>query len=133
MLRRKMMGIEHEHEHKRFVPPAVLDSAEQLLQLIAILSDRKATKAMLDQLIGASQAAIEAHERLGELQAGHAALAKERERFEKELADERAKLRDAHAMLSADKDQLAADRADHNRAVAEHAARPGSQGTVQAR
>jgi hypothetical protein len=106
--------------NETYTPPAALGGAESLLSLINLLGDRVATKKMLDQLVAASQALIVAHDRLGDAKAKHDAIAKERAAFETWMAAERAKLRDEFALLSADKDRLAADRHGHLATVAAH-------------
>jgi hypothetical protein len=109
--------------NETFTPPAELNAASQLLSLISLLADRDATKRLLDRLVGASKAALDACEKLGDARAAQAAVEKERQAFVKWMDAERAKLKDEHALLSADKDQLRHDRAGHHAVVAAHAER----------
>ena len=92
--------------NETFTPPAELNAASQLLSLISLLADRDATKRLLDRLVGASKAALDACEKLGDARAAQAAVEKERQAFVKWMDAERAKLKDEHALLSADKHLL---------------------------
>jgi hypothetical protein len=109
-----MLGMNNQTVTAPVIAPAATDGVFALLSLLA---DAAGTRKKLAELVAARDEAEAAYAKLADIEAKHAALAKERQDFEATCTAERGRLQDARDALNSDRAELAADGQEHQRQV----------------